>query len=216
MQDKQRVIEHIRQAFFDTERPGDAFLQGSHEGCEPGEAIAPFIGVAGWSQLAPAILDANYNALSFFSEGGFRYFLPAYLIADLEEQLQTADPVFHLTNGFSDKVVEIPAGQRIYKKTIGKSAFVNPRRYGAMTWQDHARCQLSVFTREEAAAIVAYLEYKREAVLHGLNTEDITAALDSFWRDRAANGPTHDTVRQHLKEEAEYLRDIGSERMDMS
>ncbi len=32
-----------------------------------------------------------------------------------------------------------------------------------MTWHDHARCQLSVFTREEAGAIVAYLEYKRDA-----------------------------------------------------
>lgn len=210
MQTKQRVIEHIRQAFCDTERPGDAFLQGSHEGCEPGESVAPFIGVADWSQLDPVILDASYNALSFFSEGGFRYFLPAYLIADLEAQLQTADPVFHLTNGFSDKVVEIPTGQRIYRKTIGKSALVNPRRYGAMTWQDHARGQLSVFTREEAAAIVSYLEYKRDADPHGLNVEDITAALDSFWRDRAVSGPTHQAIQQHLKEEAEYLRDIGS------
>jgi hypothetical protein len=209
MQDKQRVIEHIRQAFSDTERPGDAFLQGSHEGCEPGESVAPFIGVADWSQLDPMVLDASYNALSFFSEGGFRYFLPAYLIADLEDRLQTADPVFHLTNGFFDKVVEIPAGQRIYEKTIGKSAFVNPQRYGAMTWHDHARGQLSVFTREEAGAIVSYLEYKRDTEPHGLNTEEINAALDSFWRDRAANGPTHQTVRQHLKEEAEYMRDIG-------
>jgi hypothetical protein len=212
MQDKQRVIEHIRQAFCDTERPGDAFLQGSHEGCEPGESIAPFIGVADWSQLDPMVLDANYTALSFFSEGGFRYFMPAYLIADLQDRLQTADPVFHLTNGFSDTVVKIPAGQRIYEKTIGKSAFVNPLRYGAMTWQDHARCQLSVFTREEAGAIVAYLEYKRDAAPHGLNAEGINAALDSFWRDRAANAPTHHTVRQHLKEEAEYLNDIGSEK----
>jgi hypothetical protein len=209
MHTKESVIEHIRQAFCDTERPGDAFLQGSHEGCEPGESVAPFIGVADWSQLDPAMLDASYNALSFFSEGGFRYFLPAYLIADLQDRLQTADPVFHLTNGFSDKVVKIPAGQRIYEKTIGKSAFVNPRRYGAMTWHDHARCQLSVFTSEEAGAIVAYLEYKRDADPHGLNAEDINAALDSFWRDRAANGPMHHAVRQALKEEAEYLRDIG-------
>jgi len=209
MQPKQRVIEHIRQAFCETERPDDAFLQGSHEGCEPGESVAPFIGVADWSQLDPAMLDASYNALSFFSEGGFRYFLPAYLIADLQDRLQTADPVFHLTNGFSDKVVKIPAGQRIYEKTIGKSAFVNPRRYGAMTWHDHARCQLSVFTSEEAGAIVAYLEYKRDADPYGINAEDINAALDSFWRDRTANGPMHHAVRQALKEEAEYLRDIG-------
>lgn len=209
MQDKQLVIDHIRQAFCATERPSDAFLQGSHEGCEPGESVAPFIGVADWSQLDPKVLDAGYTALSFFSEGGYRYFLPAYLIADLQDLLQTADPVFHLTNGFSDKVVEIPAGQRIYEKTIGKSAFVNPRRYGAMTWHDHARCQLSVFTREEAGAIVTYLEYKRDADPHRLNAEEINAALDSFWRDRAANGPTHQTIRQHLTEEAEYLKDIG-------
>jgi hypothetical protein len=209
MQTKQQVIAHIRQAFCNTDHPGDAFLQGSHEGCEPGETVAPFIGVADWPQLDPAMLDANYDALSFFSEGGFRYFLPAYLIADLEELLQTAEPVFHLTNGFSDRVVKIPAGKRIYEKTIGKSAFVNPRRYGAMTWHDHVRCRLSVFTREEADAIVAYLEYKRDADTHRLNTEEINAALDNFWRDRAANGPTYQTVRQHLKEEAEYLKDIG-------
>jgi len=209
MQSKEQVIEHIRQAFCDTERPSDPFLQGSHEGCEPGESVAPFIGVADWSQLDPAILDASYNALSFFSEGGFRYFLPAYLIADLQDRLQTADPVFHLTNGFSDKVIKIPAGQRSYEKTIGKSAFVNPLRYGAMTWHDHARSQLSVFTREEAGAIVAYLEYKRDTDPHGLNAEEINAGLDTFWRNRAANGPTHHAVRQHLKEEAEYMRDIG-------
>jgi hypothetical protein len=212
--DKQQVIEHIRQTFHDTEHPGDPFLQGSHEGCEPGESVAPFIGVTDWSAVDPMILDANYNALSFLSEGGFRYFIPAYLIADLEDQLQTADPVFHLTNGFSDQVVNLPAGQRIYKKTIGKSAFVNPRRYGAMTWHDHVRCRLSVFTREEAQAIVAYLEHKRDADSHGLNTEEINAALDSFWRDRAVNGPTHQAVREHLKEEAEYLRDSGVGRED--
>jgi hypothetical protein len=208
MQDKQRVIEHIRQAFHDTERPADVFLQGSHEGCEPGESVAPFIAVADWSQLDPAILDANNNALSFLSEGGFRYFLPAYMIADLQDRLQTADPLFHLTNGFSDKVIKIPAGRRTYEKTIGKSAFVNPRRYGAMTWQDYARCRLSVFTREEAGAIAAYLEYKRDEDSHRHNADEIDAALDSFWRDRATNGPNHHAIRQHLKQEAEYLRDI--------
>ena len=209
MQDTQGIIEHIRQAFHDTEHPGDAFVQGSREGCEPGESVAPLIAVTDWSQLDPMVLDANYDALSFFSEGGFRYFLPAYVIADLKEQLHTADPVFHLTNGFSDKVVKIPAGQRIYEKTIGKSAFINPRRYGAMTWHDHARCRLSVFTREEAQAIVSYLEYKRDKDSHGLNREAINAALDSFWRDRAANGPTHQAIRQYRHEEAEYLRDSG-------
>ena len=74
----------------------------------------------------------------------------------------------------------MPAGPRVYEKTIGKSAFVNPLRYGTMTWHDYARCQLSVFIREEAGAIVAYLEYRRDADLHGFYAEEIHAALDSF------------------------------------
>lgn len=49
--DRRQVTEHIRQVFRDTERPGDAFLQGSHEGCEPGESVAPFMGIADWSQI---------------------------------------------------------------------------------------------------------------------------------------------------------------------
>ncbi|WP_455245565.1 DUF6714 family protein [Petrachloros mirabilis] len=208
--DAQRVIEKIQEAFRTTEHPGDGFLQGSHEGCEPAEVTDPFKGVAHWTQVDPAILDPNHTALSFFSEGGFRHFLPAFLIADLQGLLQTADPVFHLTHGFSDKVVKVSAGSRVHEKTIGKSAFVNPRRYGAMTWHDHARCQLSVFTREEAGAIVAYLEYKRDTDQDGINLQEIDAALDGFWRERARLAPTHETLRQHVHAEARYLDDPKS------
>jgi hypothetical protein len=208
MPNVQRVIEQIQDAFRETEHPGDAFLQGSQEGCEPAEVTAPFKGIAHWTQVDPAILDPNYTALSFFSEGGFRHFLPAFLVADLLGRLQTADPVFHLTNGFSDKVVKLPAGSGVCEKTIGKSAFVNPRRYGAMTWHDHARAQLSIFTRTEAAAIVAYLEYKRGADLHGLNHDEIDAALDRFWLDRAKTAPTQEALWQHLQLEAEYIKNL--------
>lgn len=189
MPDKEHVIAAIRDAFRETDHPGDAFLQGSHEGCEPGEVVAPFMGVTDWSQLDAAMLDAHYDALSFFSDGGFRYFLPAYLIADVQGRLQTADPVFHLTNGFSDQVVKLPAGTGTYAKTIGKSAFINPKRYGAATWHDFARYRLSVFTREEARAIVTYLKYRRDRDPHGIDKKQINAALDSFWRDRAAQAP---------------------------
>lgn len=206
--DAQQVIQHIQEAFRTTEHPGDEFLRGSYEGCEPAEVTGPFKGVAHWTRVDPAILDPNYTALSFFSEGGFRHFLPAFLIADLQGQLQTADPVFHLTNGFSDKVVTLSAGSRVHEKTIGKSAFVNPKRYGAMTWHDHARCQLSVFAREEAGAIVAYLEWKRNMDQGGINREEIDAALDGYWRERAGQAPTQETLRQHVQAEAGYLEDL--------
>jgi hypothetical protein len=209
MADAQLVIEYIREAFRETEHPGDAFLQGSQEGCEPAEVTAPFKGLAHWTQVDPAILDPNYTVLSFFSEGGFRHFLPAFLIADLQGRLQTADPVFHLTNGFSDQVVKIPAGSRVYEKTIGKSAFVNPRRYGAMTWHDYVRHKLAIFTREEAGAIVAYLEWRRDADSLGFNRQEIDAALDSFWRQRAKEAPTQEVLQRYIQEEAAYLKNLA-------
>jgi hypothetical protein len=208
MADAQGVIRQIREAFRETDHPGETFLQGSQEGCESAEVTAPFKEIAHWTQIDPASLDPNYTALSFFSEGGFRHFLPAFLVADLEDKLQTADPVFHLTNGFSNTVVKLPVGSGVYEKTIGKSAFVNPKRYGAMTWHDHARAQLSIFTREEAAAIVAYLEYKRNADPHRLNHDEIDAALDGFWRDRAAHAPTQSELRRHQQAEAEYIKNL--------
>lgn len=210
MQDKQNVIKLVEQAFRETEHPGDAFLQGSDEGCEPAESTAPFKGVTHWTQIDPSILDPNYTALSFFSDGAFRHFLPAFLIADLHGLLQTADPVFHLTNGFHDRSVTVPAGSRAFEKVIGKSGFVNPRRYGAMTWHDYARAKLAVFTREEAAAVVAYLEWRQAQDESGCDREEIDAALDSFWRLRAREAPTRESLQRHIKEEAEYLNHLKS------
>ena len=206
--DRQKVIELIEAAFRETEHPGDPFLQGSHEGCEPAESTAPFKGVSHWAQIDQSILDVSYTALSFFSDGGFRHFLPAYLIADLNEMLQTADPVFHLTNGFFDRIVTVPQGARTFERAIGKSAFVNPRRYGAMTWQDHARNRLAVFTREEAGAIVAYLEWKRNVDEHRMDREEIDAALNEFWRIRAREAPTQAALQRHIQEEREYLNNL--------
>jgi hypothetical protein len=40
MPEKAYVISMIRDAFRETNHPSDAFLQGSTEGCEPGEAVA--------------------------------------------------------------------------------------------------------------------------------------------------------------------------------
>jgi hypothetical protein len=211
MQDKQGLIALIHEAFRETEHPGDAFLQGSHEGCEPVEVTAPFKGVSHWTQIDPSILDPNYTALSFFSDGGFRHFLPAYLIADVNGQLETADPVFHLTNGFLDQTVKVPAGSRTFEKVIGKCGFVNPRRYGAMTWHDYARTKLAVFVREEAAAIVAYLEWKKAHDEGGIAGDEIDAALEGFWRTRAREAPTHAAIQRHLREEAEYVNHLNSQ-----
>jgi hypothetical protein len=211
MSDRESVIAAIHAAFEKTEHPGDAFLQGSHEGCEPAEEVGPFRGRHDWRIIEAAFLDAHGGALSFFTEGGLRYFLPAYLVADLHGQLSVADPLFHLTHGFSDVEVEAPTKTRVFFLKSGRTAFVNPRRYGALTFFDYARYRLSVFTREEAAAIVGYLGYRRDHDPEGLHRAVIDAALSMFWLERAQAAPSTEALHRHGREQEEYMAAIRPE-----
>jgi len=208
MNDPSAVIEKIQLVFGDSEYPGDAYLQGSFEGEEPFDEVEPFRGRNDWRSLEPGFLDARAGALSFFSPAAFRFYLPAYLVADLQDQLKTADPLFHLTHGFSEATVEIPTPLRIFRRTIGKSELVNPPRYGATTFHDYARYRLSVFTREEAGGICAYLEYRRDAATYPFEMQPIQAALEAFWQERAQSAPTAENLRQYLAEQAEFIQAI--------
>jgi hypothetical protein len=208
MPTSEAVIEKIEAAFAGNAFPGARFLQGSFEGCEPYDEVGPFETLEDWRGIEPDFLDGHASALSFFSEAGFRYFLPAYLISDLRGQLYTADPLFHLTHGFSDWTTEVPAGDSTLTIKHGKSAFLNPRRYGAMTSYDYARYRLSIFTREEAGAIVAYLEYKRDADPDVIDKQAIDAALESFWLERTRTAPPAQSLMQHAAEQEQYLTAI--------
>jgi Family of unknown function (DUF6714) len=202
------VIEKIQLAFGDNAYPGDAYLQGSFEGDESFDEVEPFKSRNDWRALEPAFLDSHAGALSFFSAAAFRFYLPAYLVANLRGLLKTADPLFHLTHGFSDATVEIPTPSRVFVRSIGKSELVNPRRFGAATFYDYARYKLSVFTREEAAAIVAYLEYRRDDAAYAFEKSPIQAALEAFWLDRAQFAPVSESLRQYLVEQAEFVEAI--------
>ena len=204
MNDTDTTIAEIRRAFGANEYPGDNYLLGSREGSEPFEMVNPFKDRRDWTTIEAAFLDAHYAALSFFSEAAFRFYLPAFLISDVRRELRTADPLFPLTHGFSDTTVEVPARHRTFQRVIGRSRLMNPIRYGAMTFHDHARFKLSVFTREEAAAIVGYLRYRRsiETIDHAV----IDAALDSYWLGRAQLAPSADDLRRYIAEEDEFFR----------
>ena len=166
------------------------------DGCEPAEEVAPFRTIEDWRAAEPAFLDGHYSALSFFSEGGFRFFIPAYLVADLRRQLMTADPVFHLTHGFSVFTYSTTLRDEPITHRSGGDTLLNPRRYGAMTWNDSVRHRMSVFTREEVRAIVEYLTFRR--VSEDTMPEAIDTALDRFWRPRAESAPTADMLAEFL------------------
>jgi hypothetical protein len=200
------LVERIRQAFSHVAYPGDRCLIGSNEGCEPYDEVSQFFGCTDWTTLAPEMLDARYCALSFFSEAGFRFFLPAYLVADVRHQLQTADPVFHLTHGFYRFEHDYQGETRTFVRSSGGNALINPRRYGAMSWEDRDRFRLAVFCREEAAAIVEYLEFKKS--LDEFQAAAIDAALAAFWRTRATAAPNAAEIDAAIAEEAEFTADL--------
>lgn len=206
---KARAESAIRRAFVDVPYPGDAFLVGRFDGCEPEDSVAPFRGHTSWAAVEPALLDANADALSFFSEAGFRFFLPAFLLADLSDELERADPLFHLVHGFHDSSVTVEAGGERFEKHLGRSAFVNPRRYGAMRFEDYARYRLSIFAREEAGAILAYLENR--AGIYVDRAEEIADAIRAFWRPRSEAAPTQAALARHLEDEQAYLSRLLAE-----
>lgn len=198
------VIQSVEAGFAHAPFPGAAFLVGSREGCEPEEVCGPFREHTDWRGLEPAFLDASYTALSFFSEGAFRFFLPAFFLADVHDRLETADPMQHLISAFWDGEVTVAdaGGPRPLVRRFGGSELLNPRRYGAMRFRDYGLFRLSVFCREECGAIVDYLRFKQRG--DTMYASQIQAALDAFWLGRAANAPTAAEIQAHLDEEARY------------
>lgn len=210
--DRDSARAAVRAAFVHAPYPGDAFLLGSRDGEEPEDEVGPFRGRRDRDALTPAFLDAHASALSFFSEAGLRFFLPAFLLADVGDALEVADPAATLTAPFVDRTIELPVGGRPLTRDVGRTALVNPLRYGAITAEDAARMRLSVFCREEAAAIVRYLGWLRVARTDRCDGEAIGAALERFWFERAHVAPTAAELVRHqeaLQAFLEAVDDVG-------
>lgn len=203
MANTENIAQLISSAFENNPYPEDDFLLGSRLGCEPADEVLPFQGKTNWQELPGAFLDKQAGALHFFSEAGLRFFLPAFLLADLRDQLQHADPLFTLTHGFSDVAVEVTKNERKFQAKSGQSQLLNPKLYGATTFLDYARYRLSIFTREEARAIVAYLEFKQSR--ESADSDRIESALRQFWHERVRNAPTASDLRDYTKSQEEYI-----------
>lgn len=162
------IKELIRTSFTTAVRPEAGTIHVSEQSDEASTLLeADFEGQGRWQDLDPSVLDQAPGgfgtALSFFSDEAFRYYLPAYLIADLDAQLSQADPVFHLTHGLTDATRD----QRLAGQLEGS------------TWWEVRTSRLEAFTREERTAIVAYLEHR--AATDPCARDDISQALRSYW-----------------------------------
>ena len=185
--DRRHLIEMIRDAFNERAYPGDDQLCGSDYGDEPAEYALEFRGLD-WRTLHPKFTAYHYAALSFFTDEGFAYFLPAFLIADVLDEGGNADPVYHLTHGLVDEPqIDLTSLNSEVLATSGVEAEElewlqeSIQQPSQIDWQAYALRRLAGFTPSERQAIVRYLEY------HAAHTWDfmaqkIEAALDAYWR----------------------------------
>ncbi len=98
---KDRVLGLVRSTFQGvTLGEGVGLRQGQGlEDCADAQTLASYRAQdekRDWSAIPVADLDRYHSSLSFFDADGMRFHLPAYLVADLECRLQTADVLFHL------------------------------------------------------------------------------------------------------------------------
>jgi hypothetical protein len=164
----EKLKSQIRAAFANTPPPDPNFLRNSSEGDEPYLLEDEFRDKRDWTALRAPFLDQSpegfATALSFFSREAFRFYLPAYLLADLDGQLQHAEPLFHLWHGLDDDRRNEP---------------VNVRRFGGWTWFEAISERMDAFAVAEVRVIVDYMRYKADR--DSFARPKIEQALRNYW-----------------------------------
>jgi hypothetical protein len=147
-------------------------LVNSDLGDEPAETAEAFRDKLDWRALDPAWLDQAANgwgtALSFLSDEAICFFIPAYLVADLNGSLARVEPLFHLTHGFTQSSRDQPIWSDRPK-----------------TWTEYATNRWARLSKAQAGAIVRFLEWHVSEGPPGFNC-DASEALSTFWYGRAS------------------------------
>lgn len=164
------LLTRLHAAFADVPHPGDDALTSSF-GEEADALREDFRGKNDWRALDAAFLDraGQGSALAFFTDEALRFYLPAYLAADLEGGLSLVLPEGRLTTFLTEQ----SEGQRL------------AATYGGGTMGERARRCFGAFTRPQVEVIVAYLEWKLTQEPGHLT---VAQALEHYWRRHPALG----------------------------
>lgn len=204
------LLHEIRAAFAQTPYPGDDQLSGSEQGDEPAENAMELRGIP-WLTAHPILLARCHTALSFLSTDGFRYYLPAFLSADLlafdsvwkahadANWESNAEPVFELTRGLYDDSKEkfdMMAFPELLTGVIDRLEEAGFSREEALEmlkrnreqkptppidWYKYTVDRMKPFAQEERRAIIHYLEYRAQSEA-GIHSGEIHQALERYWR----------------------------------
>ena len=184
------LMQRVETAFASYPYPGDDRICSPQPGDEePAEYAMEFRG-AQWQRLNPGFLAQHYPSLSFFTHDAFRYFLPAYLVADLmAEQLQlwlSADPVFHLTHGLvrvktmsDDQIARFIEESQVADPELELTPEMLKPVGDAEFWHARALERFAGFDHAQRKAIVTYLQHM--AAQDEYQRADIDSALKDYW-----------------------------------
>lgn len=169
---KQQLIEHIIKAFDSVPPPPFWGIVSSCIGFEPQDVANDFKNRLDRYNIDPDFLDKSPNglssALSFFSDSAFWYYMPAYMIADVQRKLERVDLIFHLTHGFTNDSK---------KKKIGCDY--------ERTWFDSRKYKMSYINQEQIDVVIEYLNYKKDnSRVSCFEKEKIEEALENYWQIR--------------------------------
>lgn len=162
---KSSLLQKIENAFADVNYPGDEHLVIQSYGEEPELVKQHFGGQKDWRRMSAEELDFH-EALSFFSDEAFRFFLPAFLIADINDALSFNDPSIRICWALTPQANE----QKIAKA------------WGGETMGERARKCFDAFTKEQVHAIVSYLHYR---IAKNEYNPSIQQALENYWLQRS-------------------------------
>lgn len=165
MKATQQLIDEITRAFAKSIFPGNANIAHSTYGDEAALVAAHFKGQHNWQSLSSQFIDYD-GALAFFTDEAFRFYLPAYLIADVREELALNFPVTSLCTPFT--------------RAFGDQKLAQV--FGGGTIRERYEVRFSIFSKSEVVVIVEYLRWK--LAQDDFNADTIQHALETYWLAR--------------------------------
>lgn len=163
------LLDELKNAFPAKRRRFMPLGRGDPRG-EAGYVDRDFADKDDWTELEPEWLHCIPNnlssALCFMCDEAQRFYIPAYIAADLAGKPTEEDPVFHLCHDFDDQW-RTRRDSRNQKESYDRGA----------QWAD--------LSPPQVAAVVHYLEWKL-ASKGPIAGGAILEALESYWYERLA------------------------------
>jgi hypothetical protein len=188
MLDKLELIKNIRNAFISEEYPGDSNLASNNASVYPEyENLKNKFKGKQWYELENEFIFNEKDSLFFLSKKGFKYFIPAFMIASIEE----FDEMDDLPN--------IVIGKFTLPADIDDIILANKIKLSNMDWQNpeklsdffqstlkeknkqiHTFIEYMIeFNKEQCKSIRDFLEYMVKYSDELYNDPQIT--IDRYW-----------------------------------